>query len=51
MDSPETNIISIIGYERSRQEHGLERGDWINLVAYYSDDHGVVHFRDFVQVP
>lgn len=43
--------IYVTGYETSGQELELESGDEITLIAYYPDDHGVVHFRGFTSVP
>lgn len=43
--------IYVTGYEKFGQIHELESGDKIDLVAYYPDEHGVVHFRDFYGVP
>lgn len=43
--------IYVTGYETSGQEHELGSGDEITLIAYYPDDHGVVHFRGFTNVP
>ena len=43
--------IYVTGFEKVGAKHELESGDTIDLVAYYPDEHGVVHFRGFSEVP